>query len=143
LEFENGTLRSTFWLFWPKKKKRNSISKMKSVWTCRRSGNLLYCADPPMTLAFRSLSICGSCGVSKEWNVLDLSRGQRVSWFWFGGGPTPPPGPYNAGTDRHWECSSLNISNYFLKKEFDSNNILVHFYLNFSNSFEICSEIWK
>ena len=41
LEFEKGTLRSTFRLFLPKKVKRNSISKMKSFWTCRRGGNLL------------------------------------------------------------------------------------------------------
>ena len=42
LENEKGTLRSTFWLFWPKKVKRNSISEMKSVWTCRRMIEVLF-----------------------------------------------------------------------------------------------------
>ena len=71
--------------------------------------------------SFGALSICGSCGFSKESNVLDLSRLIGVSRFWFGVRPTPP-GAILAGTDRHWEGSSLNISNYFIKKEFDSIN---------------------
>ena len=87
-----GYLEIYFLAFWPKKVKRNSISEMKSFWMCRRGGNLLQRANLPIVKFFRALSIFGSCGDSKEWNVLDLRCRGGVSRFWFGVRPTPPGG---------------------------------------------------